>query len=256
MKSFSFVAVDFKQNKTTVHYSGVYSGTLPEKGETVVLYDIENKEVPVKITAVKEGGSTPVAGREKPAEISIEWKEGMDPSAFDVLKNQRPENEKKKEEAPEQQSDQEQPEQDRQKTIVQDLSRSVNNRRLEALIWKYMNDRDVDTLGAISMYLMFSAKFFIIAKPGQKRDYHAFPTLESGNRHRFYPVFTNLSEINRKPVMKGSYIAKIGFDGIIDLLHDDKFANGIIINPWTADLKFRRGDLATLKKTKQQIESD
>ena len=239
MDSFTFVATELKVNKTTVRYTGVYTGVLPIKGDKVELLGIENVRRPVKITSVKDAVDLKCIGNEKAAEISIVLLNEAEPSVFDVMtenigdlgENENDENDK-----------------------FGNLP--LTNRRLEALIWKYQNDNDVDTLGAIAEYITFASAFYIEECPIKKEGHFYIPTLEKKNKHRFYPVFTSLTEITKNAIRPGSTVRRIGFDGIVKLLHADRFANGIIVNPWSMQLTFTRADFAKMKKLKELVETD
>lgn len=236
VKFFSFIAEELKEESLpeegdTVCYRGVYRGILPETGAMVELMDIENVRRTVEVLFAADGGEIPGKGQERAAEIRIRKNPRTEPSRFDVLMSPLP----------------------MPKSSVDVKSLPLNNRRIESLIWKYQNDQDVETLGAISEYLVFAGKFYLVAgrHPNSRRA--DFTTLLTDQKQKFYPVFTNLTEAAKKPVPEGSMITRVDFDGLIQILREDPAADGIVINPWSFNLIFNRDDLKKLHKMKQKV---
>lgn len=240
MDFFTFVATDIKVNKTTVRYSGVYMGTLPLKGDSVELLGIDNDSHMVKVTSVKDNvDSIPHSRGEQTAEMSVSLVSGVDPSEFDVLTVPVEESKEKTEE-------------EKAEKLEKTDKVKLDNRRLESLIWKYLSDRDVNTLGAISQYLTFTGIFYIPAKPSKHEGKYNFPTVQNG-RFRYYPIFTNMTEFSKRNILQDAVAAPVTFNDLVKILHRDVYGHGIKINPWTVDLTFNRQDLGKLKKMKEML---
>lgn len=225
MASFCFVATKVKVNKKTVRFSGVYTGTIPKKGTVMNLISLDNKPVELKVYSASENDKIETFGRQKGADISLSINEDDERNyeVYDVITDA---------------ADKENP----------DL---VDNRRGAVLMWMYNQDKKPESLGAFAEFMSMEGRFYVICV--KRRGRNVITTLELKNGHRYYPLFTSREEIVKNSLPSGAEVMIMTFDRVVELLHEDKLASGIIVNPWSGNLQFRRGDIAKLRDMKKSL---